>query len=344
MVHKVCQSFAYIVAAIAILLMGSYVSAGESRIKDIANIRGVRTNQLIGFGLIIGLSGTGDTVNSLATNEAAGKMLTRLGVKVNRNNSASQNIAAVIVTADLPAFSRIGDRVDAKVAAVGDAVSLAGGTLVMTPLRAGDSQIYAVAQGQIVTGQATGTGNRVLTVARIPNGVVVEREFEPIIAKDGFITLSLKNSDFTTNSHITEKINNHFKGFFAKSLDPVTVEVEIPPFFQNDLVSFISEMENLEVKVDRKAKVIMNERTGTIVMGANVTISDVAISHGTLTIQIGETAKGEPKIGGIGKVSGSTVGDLVEALNALGMRPNDLVGVLQAVDAAGALQAELKVL
>ena len=172
----------------------------------------------------------------------------------------------------------------------------------------------------------------------------MEREFEPIIAKDGFITLSLKNSDFTTNSHITEKINNHFKGFFAKSLDPVTVEVEIPPFFQNDLVSFISEMENLEVKVDRKAKVIMNERTGTIVMGANVTISDVAISHGTLTIQIGETAKGEPKIGGIGKVSGSTVGDLVEALNALGMRPNDLVGVLQAVDAAGALQAELKVL
>ena len=238
MVHKVYQSFAYIVAAIAILLIGTHVSASESRIKDIANIRGVRTNQLIGFGLIIGLSGTGDTVNSLATNEAAGKMLTRLGVKVNRNNAASQNIAAVIVTADLPAFSRIGDRVDAKVSAVGDAASLAGGTLVMTPLRAGDSQIYAVAQGQIVTGQATGAGNRVLTVARIPNGVVVEREFEPIIAKDGFITLSLKNSDFTTNSHITEKVNNHFKGFFAKSLDPVTVEIEIPPFFQNDLVSF----------------------------------------------------------------------------------------------------------
>jgi len=343
MALRVIENVAFLVAAIAILAFGNMLSAQESRIKDIANIRGVRTNQLIGFGLVIGLNQTGDTANSLATNEAAAKMLTRLGVTVDTSNINSQNIAAVIVTAELPAFARIGDRVDAKVSTVGDSTSLAGGTLVMTPLRAGDSQIYAVAQGTIVTGQADGVLNRVLTVARIPNGVVVEREFEPDFSKDGFITLSLRNSDFSTNSHVTDRINSHFKGFFAKSLDPVTIEVEIPPFYENEVVAFVSEMENLRVQVERKAKVVLNERTGTVVLGADVTIGKVAVAHGNLTVQINSEDQ-QSQSASVAAVSGSTVGDLIEALNALGMRPSDLVGVIQAIHAAGALQADLEVM
>lgn len=345
MALRMMENLAYVIAGLLIAFLSQNISAQESRIKDISNIRGVRTNQLIGFGLVIGLNQTGDTGNSIASNEAAAKMLTRLGVTVDTTNINSQNIAAVIVTAELPAFARIGDRVDAKVSTVGDATSLAGGTLVMTPLRAGDSQIYGVAQGTIVTGQANGVLNQVLTVARIPNGVVVEREFEPDFSKDGFITLSLRNSDFTTNTHVTDRINGHFKGFFAKSLDPVTVEVEVPPFYENNVVEFISELENLKVKVERKAKVVMNERTGTIVLGANVTIGEVAVAHGDLTVQIGDANSPQgTSQASVAKVSGSTVGDLIEALNALGMKPADLVGVLQAVHAAGALQADLEVL
>jgi len=333
------------VAALLFALLGPAASlfAQETRIKDLVNVRGMRNNQLIGFGLVIGLQGTGDSAASIATNQAASQMMTRLGLQVDANAAASSSIAAVVVTVDLPTFARIGDRVDVKISAIGNANSLAGGTLVMTPLKAGDQRVYVIAAGSVVTGQATGQGNQVLTVARVPNGGVVEREFIPDIASEGYIYLSLRQPDFVTSSRISERINEHFKGFFAKSTDATGITVEVPVQFADRIVDMMAELEVLRVAVDRKARVVMNERTGTVVMGADVTIGSVAIAHGELSIRInqdgGQAEEGEAAVA---NMPAATVGELIELMNALGMKPNDLIGVLQAIHAAGALQGELQ--
>jgi len=326
-------------------LIAETVHAEPSRVKDLVNIRGVRTNQLIGLGVVVGLKNSGDSSKSLATNKAVATMLTRLGMKTSPEETVPGNVAAVVATIELPAFARIGDRMDVRLSTVGDAKSLAGGTLLMTPLRGGDGNVYVMAQGPVVVGQANGNGAQVLTVATVPQGGVVEQEFTPSLAPLGKLMLSLKHPDFTTNTRVVDAINSHFKGFFAESLDPATVEVRVPEYFQTKVVQFVSELEVLKVEADSKAIVVLNERTGTIVMGADVMISPVTIAHGDLSIRIGGKGAGKKSDKpdeSVVKIGGTTVGKLVETMNAMGMKPADLVGVLQAVAAAGALQAELK--
>ncbi len=327
------------------LLLAQTALGQTSRIKDLVNIRGYRDNQIIGFGLVIGLAGTGDSPSSMATNKAIANMMTRLGMHTDPAEASSQSIAAVVATAMLPAFKRNGDRIDIKVSTIGDAQSLAGGTLLMTPLKAGDGKVYVVSQGSVVVGQANGSGPSVLTTAMIPNGGIIEREFRPNIAPKGKLVLSMRQADFTTNSRISDQINLFFKGFYAKSLDPSSVEVEVPPLYRGRLTEFIADLESLKIDVDQRAVVVVNERTGTVVMGAGVNISKVSIAHGDLSIRVasGKDAKGE-ELKSVVSVEGTTIGDLVESMNALGVKPADLVGILQAVHAAGALQAELKFL
>jgi flagellar P-ring protein FlgI len=334
MVHKkLLMSFMFLCLSVP-------AGAQETRLKDLVNIRGVRSNHLIGFGLVVGLTGSGDSKKSLATNRATANMLTRLGLNTGSAEVAGGNVAAVIATVSLPAFSRIGDKLDIKVSTIGDAKSLAGGTLLLTPLKAGDSNIYIVAQGSVVVGQANGQGPRVLTVARVPSGGMVEREFVPEIAPTGRISLSLKMPDFTTASRIGDSINRRFKGFFAIAKDVSTVDVVVPPLYQNKLVKFVAEMEALKVVPDSKAKVVLNERTGTVVMGSGVVILPVTIAHGDLSIRVGGKKKKNADKSVV-NMGGSTVGDLIETMNALGVKPADLVGILQSMHASGALQAEI---
>jgi flagellar P-ring protein precursor FlgI len=275
-------------------------------------------------------------------------MLTRMGMKTAADEVVAGNMAAVMVTAELPPFAKIGDQVDVKVSAIGDAKSLAGGTLILTPLKAGNSEVFAVAQGAVVVGQASGNGPQVLTVARVPQAATVEREFQPVLAAGGHLTLSLKQPDFTTASRLAETINRELKGFFAEAKDVGSIDVAVPPLYAGKLVEFMAILEGMSVEADAKAVVVLNERTGTVVMGAGVVIAPVAIAHGDLTIRVG-AGKGQGKGGkGGGKtvvaLGGATVGELIETMNALGVKPADLIGILQSIHAAGALNAELRTL
>lgn len=346
-----CRWFwgAVVVVAILAVVSSFPVRAEEVRIKDLANIRGVRPNQLVGYGLVVGLNGTGDSRKSLATNKAAAMMLTKLGMRTLPEESSSGSMASVLVTAELPAFSRNGDRLDIRLSTVGDAKSLAGGTLVLTPLKAGDGNIYAAAQGAVVVGQASGTGVQVLTVATVPGGAFVEREFVPDFGSTDQVLLSLRVPDFTTNSRVADEINRYFRGYFARSADQGLIEVTVPENYLDRKVEFVSELERLKVAVDRRAVVIVNERTGTVVMGSDVNIGPISISHGALTINVAQEKKGGSGASGasaaansVVALGGSTVGRLIETLNALGVKPQDLVGILQAIHAAGALKAELR--
>jgi len=319
----------------------------EVRLKDVVQVQGVRANDLIGFGLVIGLSGSGDSKKSLSTNKAVGAMLAKLGVVI-EGDGAIGSAAAVVVTANLPAFARSGDRLDVKVSTIGDAKSLAGGTLIATPLSGLDGKVYAIAQGAVAVGQASGGAPQVLTVATVPQGATVEKETGAnFVSDDGKIALNLKQSDFTVASRIVDTVNTHFKGIFANAQDPSSVSVVVPDRFKSRVVDFLSELENLKVDIDRKAVVVVNERTGTVVMGQDVRILPVAISHGELTIKVGDNKQqtGSSKEASSQRVvpmGGSSVGKLVETMNALGMKPADMVGVLQAIKSAGALPADLK--
>jgi flagellar P-ring protein precursor FlgI len=325
-----------------VMLFSSHAVSQESRIKDLVNLRGNRSNQVMGIGLVVGLAATGDSPSSLVTAKAVKNFISKMGFLTGNNAINSQSIAAVVVTADLPAFMKNGDKIDVKISSLGDAKSLAGGTLLSTELRAGDDRTYVVAQGSVVVGQADGSGPRVLTVATVPGGGTVEREFIPELAVDGVIHLSLKNPDFTTNARIVEKINTKFRGVFALSRDPSRIEVKVPPSYADNLVGFIADLEGLRVLYDQKAVVVLNERTGTVVIGSDVAINRISISHGDLNITIGEgkKSKGESVV----DVKGTTVGDLVSRLNALGVKPADLVGIFQTLHASGALNADLKFL
>ena len=337
----------HIIYAIATIWMFSQNANGqETRIKDLTNLRGFRSNTVVGIGLIIGLQGTGDTANSLTTNQAVATMLNRLGMRASPEDPLNGSVAAVIVTGELPAFQRIGDKIDLKISTIGDAQSVAGGTLLITPLKAGDGQVYVIGQGSVVVGQASGAGASVLTTALIPDGGTVEREFSPTLTEGGKISLSLKRADSTNSTRVAEKINQKFKGFYAKAKDPVRVDVEVPPSYRDKLMEFVTELESLTVDVDRKAVVVLNERTGTVVMGSGVVIGAVAIAHGNLSIKVGQQKKDAPPKPdeNVVNVGGATVGGMVESLNALGVKPADLVGILQAIHAAGALQAEIKFL
>jgi len=354
---------------------------GASRIKDIADFEGVRDNVLVGYGLVVGLNGTGDQfTNTPYTKESLVGMLERLGVNIRDKTGAitslsPKNVAAVMVTAVLPAFARQGTHIDTNVSAMGDAKDLRGGTLLVTPLIGADGEVYAVSQGQVATGGFTASGasgssvtKGVPTAGRIANGAIVERELPFEMAHLESVKVSLRNPDFTTSRRIAQAVNSFLGGDMARPIDPGTVQIVVPPGYRGNVVGLLTDVEQLRVEPDQMARVVIDEVSGTIVMGENVRISTVAIAQGQLTIRITETPQvSQPSpfsaTGTTETVQRSdiqvdegagnklavvahkvTLQELVEGLNSLGIGPRDLISILQAIKAAGALQAELEVL
>lgn len=355
-----------------LLLLGLSTDPAQAvRIKDMAYVSGVRPNELIGYGLVVGLNGTGDKASTIFTIQSLANMLEWMGIKVNPNATKVSNVAAVIVTATLPPFAKPGNRIDVTVSSIGDAKSLEGGTLLATPLRGMDGEIYAVAQGPIIVGgfqaqgQAGGIQKNHVTVGRIPNGAIVEKQIQNRILERESILITLKNPDFTNATRIAEEINKVFKDA-ARPKDAGTVMVSVPDEMRSSPVKFLSIIENLRIEPDTYAKVVVNEKTGTVVIGENVRISTVAISHGNLTIQIKEkfdvsqpmpfsrgqtvvtpetTIKVEEEKGRFFLLEGGvTIKELVSALNAIGASARDIIVILQTLKAHGALHAELEVL
>jgi flagellar P-ring protein precursor FlgI len=367
------------------LLVGAAVTFGlicalagpaeaRSRIKDIADVEGVRDNLLVGYGLVVGLSGTGDSLrNSGFTAESLEAMLERLGVSTQGSDLKTKNVAAVMVTATLPAFARQGSRLDVTVSALGDAKSLEGGTLLVTPLYGADGEIYAVGQGQVAIGgflaegQAESVSRGVATSARIAAGAIIEREVGFELDQLERVRLALRNPDFTTAERVARAINGHLGLPAAQATDPATVALTVPPFYQGRLAALLTEIEQLRVDPDQPARVLVDEQSGIIVMGQNVRISQVALAQGNLTVRVTELpqvsqpnplAEGDTVVVPRTRVEvdegsgqrmvvleeGVSLQDLVAGLNALGVGPRDLISILQAIKAAGALQAEIVVM
>lgn len=358
----------------AACLVMAATAAGGARLKELATIEGARENLLMGYGLVVGLNGTGDRRQTVFSAQSLTNLLQRMGVTVNPGAIRVNNVAAVMVTANLPPYAQPGMRMDVTVAAVGDATNLQGGLLLMTSLRGADGEVYAVAQGPVVTGGfvagALGTQQTVNhpTTGRVPNGAIVERP-APTPAPAGKLRLQLRQADFTTAARIAAAINKRFDQLgvpVARAENSALVTVEAPPLYANRLPEFLAELENLTVEADRPAKVVVNERTGTIVMGKEVRISPVAIMHGALTVEIqtgfavsqpaplsSGTTQVVPQVGvgvkedkarNIVLKEGATVEELVRALNAIGSTPRDVIAILQNLRAAGALEAELEVI
>lgn len=325
------------------LLLAFSPLAQAARLKDVCNIRGVRSNQLVGYGVVVGLNGTGDSKSEF-TNKSIERMLDRLGVKVSGKDISSKSVAAVIITADLPAFARSGNKLDITVSTLGDASSLKGGTLVQTPLRAADQQVYAVAQGSLVVG-SSGTGVHE-TVARLPNGAMIERDIGQEFASRKMFRLTLHNPDFTTAARVVKVINKELAGKYATALDAGTIDVVSPPPFEGKGVELLAMIESLDINPDQPARVVVNEKTGTVVIGAGVKISRVAISHGDLTVKVGGDGPAAKKDGDRLMVmeESANVGDIVKAMNKLGVGPKDLITILQSIKAAGALHGDLDIL
>jgi flagellar P-ring protein precursor FlgI len=346
--------------------------SAPARIKELAEVAGVRENQLIGYGLVVGLNGTGDRRQTVFSAQSLANLLERMGVQVPGAALRVNNTAAVMVTATLPAFAQPGGRIDITVASIGDAMNLQGGLLLLTPLKGADGQVYAVAQGPVVTGGfgAGRAGNTQTvnhpTVGRVANGALVERP-APSAPPAGTIRLQLRQADFTTASRVAAAVNNRFGGPpLAHADNPAVIRVRIPPEYSARAVEFLAELEVLPVEADRTAKVVVNERTGTIVMGKEVRISPVAVMHGNLSVEIetrfavsqppalsqGSTAvvpevrvtSREEQARNVVLKEGATVDELVRALAKIGSTPRDVIAVLQSLKAAGALEAELEVI
>lgn len=349
--------------------------AATSRIKDIVEIEGVRDNLLVGYGLVVGLNGTGDSIsNSPFTQQSIIGMLERLGVNVRDQNFKTGNVAAVMVTATLPPFSTQGSKIDVTISTLGDAKDLRGGTLVVTPLLGADGEVYAVSQGAVTTNafQASGQGSSVTqnipTSGRIANGAIIEREMDFELNDMNKVRLSLRNPDFTTARRIAETINRALKTRGAVATDPNTVHLTVPTNFKGQMFDLLADIEQLQVVPDSAAKIIVDEKSGTIVMGKDVRISEVAIAQGNLTIRITETPQvsqptafssgGTTEVvprtaldvsGGEGSKitvmpAGVSVQELVASLNALGVTPRDVITILQSIKASGALQADIEVI
>lgn len=356
------------------------LNAEAVRLKDLAAVKGVRHNQLIGYGLVVGLNGTGDGNQAAFTTQALANLLQNMDMPVNENDINVQNVAGVMITASLPPFVKTGQTIDVTLSSLGNASSLQGGTLVATPLKGLNGEIYAMAQGPVSIGGfrpsgplPEGTQQNHLTVATIPGGATVEREVPVSFAGKNEVTLSLHNPDFTTITRMTGVINEFLAGPYATALDGATVAIEVPDNFNQQEISFLAALESLEIRPDSIAKVVIDERTGTIVMGDQVRINQLALSHGNLSIQVSAPAEpisselvgqiitdemiekmtasitGAPQAGPqqarlINLNPGVTLGDLVRALNSVGVAPRDLIAIFQAIKAAGALQAELKII
>ncbi len=343
-----------------------------SRLKDISNFKGVRANQLIGYGLVVGLDGTGDSASSDVMKRSLGEALAKMGVGADTSRFQVKNVASVMVTANLPPFAKSGSTIDVLVSSIGDAKSLQGGTLLMTPIKAANQQVYAVAQGPISVGgyqaEAPSGGSTIQknhqTVAKISNGGIVEQEVDFGLEGKHDLQISLNEPDFTTAVRMADKINDFLGSKYASATDPGSVNVQVPDKYAQRVTNLIANLEVLEVQPDVAARVVLNERTGTIVMGENVRISTVAVSHGSLSIQIDQSyevsqpnplSKGETTV--IPETDfqveedkdrklvlvpeGVNIGEVVRALNAIGITPRDLISVLQAIKATGALQGEL---
>ncbi len=368
-----------IIGCAALLAAGLFLSlpaaAGTTRIKDIVNIEGVRDNALIGYGLVVGLNGTGDKLNnSPFTEQSLIAMLERLGVNVRGQNLNTGNVAAVMVTATLPAFASQGSRIDVTVSTMGDAKSLQGGTLLVTPLMGADGDVYAVSQGPIAisgfvaSGAAQTVTQNIPTRGRIASGAMVEKEIDFKLTDLTSVRLALRNPDFTTARRIARAINGFTNAEMAVADNDATVVLNKPPGYAGTIVDLITDIEQLPIQPDQIAKVVIDENSGTIVMGSEVRISTVAIAQGNLTIKINETPQvskpnpfaeqGETVVvprsdieinqGETVKLAvlenGVTLQDLVTGLNKLGVGPRDIITILQAIKAAGALQAEIETL
>ena len=362
-------------AALTALALTATEALASSRIKDVVEFEGVRDNQLVGYGLVVGLNNTGDTIKTgHFTKQSLQAMLNRLGVKPTDAGLDSKNVAAVMVTASLPPFARQGSRIDVRVSALGDAKSLLGGALLVTPLLGADGEVYAVAQGQLVVGGFTASGNAetvtkgVPTSGRIASGAIVEREVGFKLGNMGVVKLNLRNPDFTTARRIAQAINAFLGTDSAKASDLTTVAISVPAAYNNNVVNLLTDIEQLRIQPDQTARIVIDETSGTIVMGENVRISTVAIAQGALTIRITET----PQVSQPGPFSsagttetvdrtdiqvdeqsdrrlgvlnqGVTLQELVNGLNSLGIGPRDMITILQAVKAAGALQADIEVM
>ena len=341
------------------------------RIKDIASFEGVRENQLLGYGLVVGINGTGDT--GLATLQGIANMLQRMGITVKPRDIMAKNTAAVMVTATLPPFPKPGSKIDALVSTLGDAKSLQGGTLLLTPLKGPDSKVYALAQGPVsIGGFVGGGGGNVVqknhpTAGKVPQGVIVEQDLHFTLGNGDEIKIFLHQPDFTTATTLAKKVNETLNFEYASTIDPSAVRLKIPPAYMDKKVEFITLIEGLDISVDIPARIVINERTGTVVIGDKVRISPVAIAHGNLTIEIKtefgvsqpppfapEKAKtvvvpqtdvtAKEQKASLMEVSGTTLGEIVRALNALGVTPRDLIAILQALKASGSLKAELEII
>jgi len=361
----------------ALVVFGSLVvpvtAEATSRIKDLVNVEGVRENQLIGYGLVVGLNGTGDTLNNIPfTKQSLTAMLERLGVNVRGQTLRTGNVAAVMVTASLPPFATQGTPIDITVSALGDAKSLSGGTLLVTPLLGADGNVYAVGQGAVsvggfsAQGQSASITQGVPTVGRIVNGALVEREIDFQLNKLKRVRLALRNPDFTTAKRMASAINDFIGAPTAEPLDPATISLKVPKSYKGNVVSLLTNIEQLRVEPDETAKIVIDERSGIIVMGDNVRVSTVAVAQGNLTVSITEspqvsqpapfsqgktTTVPRSKIGvqesghGLAMVkNGVSLKELVNGLNALGIGPHDLIAILQAIKAAGAIQADIVVM
>ncbi len=365
--------------AILLLLVFAATAADASRIKDVASIEGVRENQLIGYGLVSGLRTTGDSVvGAPFTIQSLISMMNRMGVNLTLDPKqiTAKNVAAVIVTARLPPFAKPGTQIDVIVSSIGDSKSLQGGTLLMTPLKAPDGQIYAVAQGPVTLGGFIGgkagdtTSKNHSTVGRVPNGAIVEREVTVDLASWESISVVLHQPDFTTALRLSEAVDHVFGKDTALPVSAGVVRVALPKDYQGRIVQYLAAVEGLDIEVDQRARVVVNERTGTVVMGGHVRISTVAVAHGNITIQVKTKLDvSQPAAPLIGNAAGQTVvtpevettvkedparfmlleqsvtlSDVVRGLNSVGITPRDIVAILQALKAAGALQADLEVI
>jgi len=358
-----------------VLLLSASSAHATSRVKDVAGFEGVRSNVLVGYGLVVGLKGTGDDLKKIgATKQSLLGMLERLGINTRDDRLETDNVAAVVVTAVLPPFARQGARIDLNVSSLGNAESLQGGSLAVTPLMGADGEVYAVAQGQVQVGGFTAQGaaatitRGVPTSGRIPNGAIVEREIDFDLQNLKSIKVALHNPDFTTARRISDAVNAFLGTLTAVATDPGTVMVALPEGYRGSVVDLMTDVEQLRIEPDQPARVVIDENTGVIVIGDDVRISTVAIAQGNLTIKVTETPQvSQPSPfseGGTTAVvprteievdddsdrrlgvvnSGVSLQELVNGLNALGIGPRDMISILQAIKAAGALQAEIQVM
>ena len=361
--------------ALAALMLAPAAAQAQSRIKDIVDFEGVRDNMLVGYGLVVGLNGTGDTLNSaIFTRESLVGMLERLGINARDNALNTRNVAAVMVTATLPPFARQGTRIDVSVSALGNAGSLLGGTLLVTPLLGADGEVYAVAQGTLAVGGFSAQGEAetvvkgVPTSGRVANGGIVEKEVPFTMARMDSIQMTLKNPDFTTARRIARAVNAFIGQDVAAVSDPGTIAVTVPDTYVSQVVELVTDIEQLRVEPDTPARIIIDEQSGVIVMGENVRLSRVAIAQGNLTIRITETPQvSQPQpFANVGQTEvvprteiqideqddrkltvvdpGVSIQDLVNGLNTLGVGPRDMITILQAIKASGALQADIELM